>query len=196
MVLVAKKASDWAKVPSRSDARGRSHLAYGMLRTALQGSRQTRSMSNESPESSCPDFAYVVRAALAVSSSSQGPGVRRQFLRDLDCVRKNRISKIDILDMEVVFRDALSPMLGVGTASGDGRSLRAAEQVVQATGSRCAANALIVVAFAPGDMRNGEGRMAARPIYQRMETDCFVCVGVIEDEHLAHGMIRVSALIG
>lgn len=153
-------------------------------------------MSNGLTESRCPDFASVVRAALPASSSSQGPGVRGQFLRDLDRVRKNRISKIDILDIEVVFRDARSPVLGVGTASGDGRSLRAAEQVVRATGGRCAPHALIVVAFAPGDMQNSEGRMAARPIYQRMDTDCFVCVGVIEDEQLARGKIRVSALIG
>jgi cell division GTPase FtsZ len=98
--------------------------------------------------------------------------------------------------MEVVFRDARSPVLGVGTGSGDGRALKAAEQVIQATGGRCAAHALIVVAFAPGDMRNSEGRLAARPIYQRMDTDCFVCVGVIEDEQLVRGTMRVSALIG
>jgi len=153
-------------------------------------------MLNDPPEGSCPDFASVVRAALQVSSSSQGPGVRGQFLRDLDRVRRNRVSKIDILDMEVVFRDARSPVLGVGIASGDGRSLRAAEQVVRATGGRCAAHTLIVVAFAPGDMRNSEGKMAARPIYQRMDTDCFVCVGVIEDEQLERGTIRVSALVG
>jgi len=153
-------------------------------------------MSNESPEGSCPDFPPIVRAALPVSSSSQGPGVRCQFLRDLDRARRSRVSKIDILDIEVVFRDARSPVLGVGIASGDSRSLRAAEQVVRATGGRCAAHTLIVVAFAPGDMRNSEGRIAARPIYQRMNSDCFVCVGVIEDEQLARGTIRVSALIG
>jgi len=153
-------------------------------------------MSNESPEDSCSDFASVVRTALSVGSSSQGPGVRGQFLRDLERVRENRVSRIDILDMEVVFRDARSPVLGVGTGSGDGRALKAAEQVIQATGGRCAAHALIVVAFAPGDMRNSEGRLAARPIYQRMDTDCFVCVGVIEDEQLVRGTMRVSALIG
>jgi cell division GTPase FtsZ len=154
-------------------------------------------MSNGLTESSCPDFTSVVRAGLPVSSSSQGPGVRGQFLRDLDRVRKNQISKIDIVDIDVVFRNARSPVLGVGTASGDSfRSLRAAEQVVRATGGRCAAHALIVVAFAPGDMGNSEGRRAARPIYQRMDTDCFVCVGVIEDERLARGTIRMSALIG
>lgn len=153
-------------------------------------------MLNDSPEGSCPDFASVVRAALPVSSCSQGPGLRGQFLRDLERVTKNPIVKIDLLDMEVVFRDARSPTLGVGTASGNYRPQRAAEQAFQATGSRSASHALIVVAFAPGDMRNGEGRMAARAIYQHMQEDSFVNVGVLEDEQLARGTIRVSAFIG
>lgn len=103
-------------------------------------------MLNDSPEGSCPDFASVVRAALPVSSCSQGPGVRGQFL-------------------------------GVGTASGNYRPQRAAEQAFQATGSRSASHALIVVAFAPGDMRSGEGRMAAMANYQHMQEDSFVNVG-------------------
>lgn len=161
-----------------------------------QNPDEPRSMLNDSPEGSCPDFASVVRAALPVSSSSLGPGARGRFLRDLERVSKNPIVKIDILDIEVVFRDARSPTLGVGTASGNYRPQRAAEQAFQATGSRCGSHALIVVAFAPGDMRNGEGKIAARAIYQHMEEDCFVNVGVIEDEQLERGTIRVSALIG
>ena len=144
----------------------------------------------------CPDFAAVVRAALPVGSSSQGPGVRARFLRDLERVSKNPIVKIDILDIEVVFREARWPTLGVGIASGDNRPQRAAEQAFRATGYRCASHALIVVAFAPGGMRNGEPKAAARPIFQQMEEDCFVCVGAIEDEQLARGTIRVSVLLG
>ncbi|WP_369663576.1 hypothetical protein [Variovorax sp. V116] len=104
--------------------------------------------------------------------------------------------KIDILDIEVVFRGARWPTLGVGIDSGDYRPQRAAEQAFRATGYRCASHALIVVAFAPGDMGNGEPRIAARHIYQHMEEDCFVCVGAIEDDQLARGTIRVSALLG
>jgi cell division GTPase FtsZ len=150
----------------------------------------------DQPQKHCSDFSKVVRAGLPVNSSSQGRDVRGRFLRDVVHTYKNPIVGIDIEDLEVVFRGVRSPALGVGVASGNYRPQRAAQQAFQAAGGRSAAHALIVVAFALGDMRNGEGKIAAREIYQHMDPDCFINIGLIEDEQISRGTIRVSVLLG
>lgn len=125
--------------------------------------------------------------------------MRGQFLRDVARTVTKPIVRIDLLDLDVTFRGARSPRLGVGVASGDYRPFRAAQQAFQAAGGypdHPAAYTLIVVAFAPGSMRNGEGKMAAREIFQHVNTDTFLNIGLIEDEKLPAGTIRVSVLLG
>lgn len=153
-------------------------------------------MQHDPPQSNCPEFASVVRAALPVSSSSQGPGVRARFLDDVARTYKNPIVKIDVEDLEVVFRGVKSPSLGVGTASGESRAKLAAQQAVREAGGRFAGHALIVLAFPPGDRRLSESKLARSLVREQMEPDTFIISGVIEDERLAQGTMRVSVLLG
>jgi len=99
-------------------------------------------MQHDPPQGNCPEFAAVVRAALPANSCSQGPGLRARFLDDVARPYKSPIVKIDIEDLEVVFRGVRSPSLGVGTASGESRAKRAAQQAFREAGGRAAAHAL------------------------------------------------------
>lgn len=153
-------------------------------------------MQHDPPQSSCPEFASVVRAALAVGSSSQGSGVRARFLDDVVRTYKSPIVKIDIEDLEVVFRGVRSPSLGVGTASGETRAKLATQQAIHEAGARLAEHALIVLAFPPEDRRTSESKLARSLVRERMEPDTFIICGVIEDRRLARGTMRVSVLLG
>ena len=89
-------------------------------------------MQHDPPQGNCPEFAAVVRAALPANSCSQGPGLRARFLDDVARPYKSPIVKIDIEDLEVVFRGVRSPSLGVGTASARaGRSGRRSKPSVR-----------------------------------------------------------------
>ena len=154
-------------------------------------------MQGTSSQETCPDFAAVVRAALPVSSSSQGPGVRAQFLDDVERTYKRPLVRIDILDLDVLFREVREPALGIGIASGEGRAMAAAQQAFHEISKRRGApNALIVLAFAPGEMRLGESQLAWVVIRELLGEDGFVLRGLIEDEQLARGTLRVSVLVG
>jgi cell division GTPase FtsZ len=109
---------------------------------------------------------------------------------------KNPIVRIDVVDLEVVFRGVKAPSLGVGTASGESRAKLAAQQALREAGSRVAEHALIVLAFPPGDRRLSESKLARSVVLQQMEPDTFINCGVIEDERLARGTMRVSVLLG
>ena len=149
-------------------------------------------MQHDPPQGSCPDFAALVRAALPVGSSSQGPGARARFLDDVVRAYKNPIVRIDIEDLEVVFRDARSPALGVGTASGESRAKLAAQQAIREAGGRSAAHALIVLAFPPGDRRQSESKLARDVVREPMDSDTFIICGVIDDEQLARGTMNAT----
>lgn len=122
--------------------------------------------------------------------------MRARFLDDVAHTYKNPIVRIDIEDLEVVFRGVRSPALGVGTASGENRAKLAAQQAVRGAGGRSAEHALIVLAFPRGDRRLSESKLARSVVREQMEPDTFIICGVIEDERLARGTMRVSVLLG
>ena len=153
-------------------------------------------MQQDPPQSSCPDFASVVRAALPVGSSSQGPGARARFLQDVARTYRNPIVKIDFEDLEVVLRGVRSPSLGVGTASGENRAKLATQQAIREASGPFPEHALIVLAFPPRDLRLSESKLARSLVREQMEPNTFIICGLIEDEQLARGTMRVSVLLG
>lgn len=122
--------------------------------------------------------------------------MRARFLEDVVRVYRNPVVGIDIVDIEVVFRGVRSPTLGVGTASGEWRARRAAAQAIHEAGSRAASHALMVFAFAPGELRLSDSKFARNLINSQLDTDTFIVSGLIESEQLAPGSMRVSVLLG
>ena len=153
-------------------------------------------MQPEGSPSASSDFAAVIRRALPVSCSSQGPGVRTQFLRDLAGSYRYQQRAIDMVDLDVVFRNAQSPRLGVATASGEQRAATAAMQAFLAAGGRRAQYGLLIAAFPPGYKRYIEPKLAFNALRGNWDPDVFLEWGFYEDERLASDAARVSVLLG
>ena len=120
---------------------------------------------------------------------------RAQFAQDVARSYDGQSIALDLDDVDRVFREIRSPVLGVGVAAGEERAVLACEAAMrEACG--LGGHTLAIVAFPPRDWRLSECTRVFRTVLSGLDARATVIFGVCHDERLAPGSARVSLLTG
>jgi cell division protein FtsZ len=107
------------------------------------------------------------------------------------------IINVDFADMKSVLTDAGTALMGVGTASGDGRAEKAAIQAINSPLLDISINGAKGVLFAISsndDLIMSEFQDAAKVITESIDKDARVIIGTIFDERMKKGDIKITVI--
>ena len=107
------------------------------------------------------------------------------------------IINVDFADMKSVLTDAGTALMGVGTASGDGRAEKAAIQSINSPLLDISINGARGVLFAISsndDLTMAEFQDAAKVITESIDKDARVIIGTILDERMKKGEVKITVI--
>src|SRR5690606_22335518 len=114
-----------------------------------------------------------------------------------DLITTPGVINVDFADIKAILENAGSALMGVGRASGEGRSIEAAQLAINSplldvsiTGAKG-----VLFAIAGGDdLTLNEIQEAAKVITESIDQDAKVIFGTIRDEKLKKGEIKVTVI--
>jgi cell division protein FtsZ len=107
------------------------------------------------------------------------------------------IINVDFADMKSVLTDAGTALMGVGSASGEGRAEKAAIQAINSPLLDISINGAKGVLFAISsndDLTMAEFQDAAKVITESIDKDARVIIGTILDERMKKGEIKITVI--
>lgn len=124
--------------------------------------------------------------------------VLRQAVEGIsDLITTPGIINVDFADIRAIMSDAGSALMGIGSASGDGRASKAALQAINSPLLEISINGAKGVLFAISggdDITIHEIQEAAKIITESIDKDAKVIFGTIHDEKLKKGELKVTVL--
>lgn len=107
------------------------------------------------------------------------------------------IINVDFADMKSVLLDAGTALMGVGSASGDGRAEKAAIQAINSPLLDISINGARGVLFAISsndDLTMAEFQDAAKVITESIDKDARVIIGTISDDRMKKGELKITVI--
>ncbi len=124
--------------------------------------------------------------------------VLRQAVEGIaDLITTPGIINVDFADIKAVMTDAGSALMGIGSATGDGRAAKAALQAINSPLLELSINGAKGVLFAISggdDLTLFEVNEAAKIITESIDQDAKVIFGTIKDNRLRKGEIRITVI--
>jgi cell division protein FtsZ len=124
--------------------------------------------------------------------------VLRQAVEGIsDLIASPGIINVDFADMKSVLTDAGTALMGVGTASGEGRAEKAAIQAINSPLLDISINGARGVLFAISsndDLTMAEFQDSAKVITESIDKDARVIIGTIVDDRMKKGEMKITVI--
>ncbi|MCU0660514.1 MAG: cell division protein FtsZ [Candidatus Pacebacteria bacterium] len=124
--------------------------------------------------------------------------VLRQAVEGIsDLITTPGIINVDFADIKAIMSDAGSALMGIGSATGEGRAEKAAVQAINSPLLELSINGAKGVLFAISggdDITMHEVQEAARIITESIDRDAKVIFGTIKDDRLKKGELKVTVI--
>jgi cell division protein FtsZ len=124
--------------------------------------------------------------------------VLRQAVEGIsDLIASPGIINVDFADMKSVLTDAGTALMGVGSASGEGRAEKAAIQAINSPLLDISINGARGVLFAISsndDLTMAEFQDSAKVITESIDKDARVIIGTIMDERMKKGEMKITVI--
>ena len=114
-----------------------------------------------------------------------------------DLITTPGIINVDFADIKSIMQDTGTALMGIGTASGEGRATRAATDAINSPLLEISIDGAKGVLFAISggdDLTIFEIQEAAKVITESVDTDARIIFGTIRDERLKKGEVKVTVI--